>query len=192
MSSEPTKVFFDTESTGLHQHTTLISIGAIAENGETFYAEFADFDCKQVDNWISENVIKHLRFYGSEHKGYNNCSTQLAGTHQAKTEAFGNTHFVKNCFFDWLTEIGDVEMWSDCLAYDWVLFNELIGGAMSIPQNVYYIPFDICTMFKLRGIDPDISREGFTEDMKIQKGAKHNALQDAIIIKACYDKLMKK
>jgi hypothetical protein len=35
-----TKIFFDTEFTGLHQGTTLISIGLISECGKTFYAEF--------------------------------------------------------------------------------------------------------------------------------------------------------
>ena len=32
-------IFFDTEFTGLRKDTTLISIGMIAENGKTFYAE---------------------------------------------------------------------------------------------------------------------------------------------------------
>jgi len=77
-------------------------------------------------------------------------------------------------------------MWSDCLAYDWVLFNDLFGHAFNIPKNVYYIPFDICTLFKLKGIDPDINREEFAG----MQGAKHNALHDAKVIKACYEKLM--
>ncbi len=37
-----TKVFFDTEFTGLRQQTTLISIGLVAETGETFYAELTE------------------------------------------------------------------------------------------------------------------------------------------------------
>ena len=36
------KIFFDTEFTGLHKNTTLISIGLVAENGKKFYAEFND------------------------------------------------------------------------------------------------------------------------------------------------------
>jgi len=39
-----TKIFFDTEFTGLHQNTTLISIGLISECGKTFYAELTDYD----------------------------------------------------------------------------------------------------------------------------------------------------
>jgi hypothetical protein len=81
-----------------------------------------------------------------------------------------------------------VEIWSDCLAYDWVLFNQLWGHAFNIPKNVYYIPFDICTLFKIKGIDPDINREEFAEIQ--EKPEKHNALWDAKVIKACYEKLM--
>lgn len=35
-------IFFDTEFTGLHKDTTLISIGLVSETGEKFYAEFDD------------------------------------------------------------------------------------------------------------------------------------------------------
>lgn len=79
-----------------------------------------------------------------------------------------------------------IEMWSDCLAYDWVLFCELFGGAMSIPPIVYYIPFDLCTLMKMKGVDPDISREEFAE---VEETIKHHACLDAQVIKACYEKL---
>ena len=38
------KLYFDTEFTGLHKNTTLISVGLIAEDGQEFYAEFTDYD----------------------------------------------------------------------------------------------------------------------------------------------------
>ena len=56
------KIFFDTEFTGLHKNTTLISIGMVDENGRTFYAEFSDYYESQCDKWIHENVIKHLKW----------------------------------------------------------------------------------------------------------------------------------
>jgi len=83
-------------------------------------------------------------------------------------------------------------MWSDCLAYDWVLFNNIFGTAFDIPKNVYYIPFDICTLMKIKGVDPDINREDYAySDMPIPETAKHNSLHDAWTIKHCYDKLEK-
>ena len=38
------KIFFDTEFTGLHKDTTLISIGLIDKYGRTLYGEFSDYD----------------------------------------------------------------------------------------------------------------------------------------------------
>lgn len=98
----------------------------------------------------------------------------------------GDKERVAEELIHWLLQFDKIEIWSDCLAYDWVLFCDLFGHAFKIPGNVYYIPFDICTMFKLKGIDPDINREEFAG---IQ-GPKHNALHDAEVIKACYEKLM--
>ena len=66
----------------------------------------------------------------------------------------------------------------------WVLFCDLFGGAMKIPECVYYIPFDLATLFKVKGIDPDINREEYVGI--IAGGNKHNALWDAQMIRACY------
>ena len=57
---QKTKIFFDTEFTGLHQNTTLISIGLVAETGQTFYAELTDYDKNQIDDWLKTNVIDNL------------------------------------------------------------------------------------------------------------------------------------
>lgn len=179
------KIFFDTEFTGLHQQTTLISIGMIDENDNTFYAEFGDYDYLQVDDWLWENVLLHLRFHNNpkSEKGWCNTSFQ-----KGFAESYGNREHVASSVLEWFTTYDYVEMWSDCLAYDWVLFNQLWGHAFNVPKNVYYIPFDICTLFKVKGIDPDIDREKFAE--LTEKPEKHNALWDARVIKDCYNKLM--
>jgi hypothetical protein len=57
-----TKLFLDTEFTGLHQNTTLISLGIISDTGKKFYAEFNDYDDSQIDEWLTDNVLKHLHF----------------------------------------------------------------------------------------------------------------------------------
>jgi hypothetical protein len=174
-----TKIFFDTEFTGLHQNTTLISIGLISECGKTFYAEFNDYNLKQVDPWIQENVINNLQYKGIFQKLD---ETKESISYKSTTEN------IKEKIKTWLAQFEQVEIWSDCLAYDWVLFNQIFGHAFNIPENVYYIPFDICTLFKIKGIDADISREEFIN----MSGnlLKHNALHDAKVIKACYEKLI--
>jgi hypothetical protein len=171
------KVFFDTEFTGLHQKTTLISIGLVAEDGQTFYAELTDYDQSQVDDWLKENVISKL-ILPNEGNGVG-------------VEGFvGDTVFIEKHLKSWITQFDSVEMWSDCLSYDWVLFCQIFGHAFNIPKNVYYIPFDICTLFKAAGIDPDTSREKYGCREHYAEMPKHNALWDARVIKMCYERLM--
>ena len=171
------KIFFDTEFTGLHQRTTLISIGLMSEHGALFYGEFTDYDRDQVDEWVRENVIKNLW-------GKLNPNVKV-----------GRSDYITSFLEDWLksqSRLDDgnqLEMWSDCLAYDWVLFNDLWGNALNIPKCIYYIPFDICTLFKMKGIDPDINRREFA-GIKQGSAKKHNALRDAQVIRACYEKLI--
>jgi hypothetical protein len=174
------RIFFDTEFTGLHKNTTLISIGLVAESGQTFYAEFTDYDESQVDEWIQKNVIDNLM--GLQPIGKPNAPSVLPPNCYC-----GNKKRIAHELTVWLSQFDAVEIWSDCLSYDWVLFNDLFGHAFNIPENVYYIPFDICTLFKIKGIDPDINREEFCGLLDRQK--KHNSLWDAKVINACYDKL---
>ena len=69
------KIYFDTEFTGLHKNTTLISIGLIDEVGRSFYAEFSDYDKYQCDDWIKENVWANLIY--KDHKW----TDEIADTH---------------------------------------------------------------------------------------------------------------
>ena len=193
------KIFFDTEFTGLHQNTSLISIGFVAENGVEFYAEVSDYDKTQVDEWLKENVVKNLYVKDwiiEETKDFTVINkkpskefleTKPKGKIFWKCENFyGEIPFeeLKRHLEAWFRQFETVEIWSDCLAYDWVLFNQIFGHAFNIPKNVYYIPFDICTLMKIKGIDTDISREEFIENSV--EGKKHNALYDAKVIRELY------
>ncbi len=198
-----TRIFLDFEFTGLHQETTPISLGIISDCEKTFYAEFSDYKRRQVDHWIEENVIKKLRFpqpFGekAEHYIASRAKNNPVGNDiyaGYSVELYGNKSDIRKELERWLKQFDRVEVWGDCLAYDWMLFCQIFGHAFNIPKNVYYIPFDLCTLLKSRGVDPDINREDFarggeywyTED-QIQK---HNALWDAKVIKACVDRIEK-
>ncbi len=189
-------LYFDTEFTGLHKDTTLISIGIVSEDGRSFYAELNDYSKNQVDEWIQNNVVNNLKFKPPQNGEYEYNSMQrhennpigIAMNKGYNMELRGNTKEVSEALCEWVKQFEDIKIWSDCLAYDWVLFNHLFGHAFNLPENIYYIPFDICTLFEIKGIDADISREEFINNSI--DGDKHNALYDAQVIKACYDKLM--
>jgi hypothetical protein len=192
-----TKIFFDTEFTGLHQNTTLISIGLIAETGQTFYAELNDYDKSQVDEFLQNNVIKNLLMsepkegeeepYSVVRHHDNPVGNEIYKSYSVELRC--DKKELQNQLRKWLSQFKKVEMWGDCLAYDWVLFCQIFDGALNIPKNVYYIPFDLSTLLVLKGIDPDINREDFALGEYCFEMLKHNALSDARIIKMCYEKL---
>lgn len=191
------KIFFDTEFTGLHKNTTLISIGMVDENGRTFYAEFSDYDKSQCDNWIKENVIYNLKFIKSAQLEY------FVNIHENSWETYGDKEYIKLVLADWLSTYEDVQLVSDCCHYDMVLFIDIFGGAFDIPSNVnpacHDINQDIAKHFKISEKEAfDLSRENIIETynelikthwpnevIKIE-GDKHNSLYDAKVIKEIY------
>jgi hypothetical protein len=192
--------FFDCEFTGLRQDTELISIGLVApamvgDSEKTFYAELTDYSPNKIDDWVQTHVISKLVLnkwdVDRDYHPYSNAVT-LRGTRIELEKAL--SHWISRLIIE--SNCGTVKMWSDCLAYDWVLFCDLmiLNNNQSFPaEEILYIPFDICTLFEDRGINPDIDREKFAfgEVYSEMLKNKHNALWDARVILACHNKLMK-
>lgn len=191
------KIFFDTEFTGLHKNTTLISIGLVDEEGRTFYAEFSDYAAYQCDKWIYENVIKHLKW--SKEGPVEN----FANIYENSWEAYGDKEYIKEVLKDWLSKYDDIQLVSDCCHYDMVLFINIFGDAFCLPNNVnpvcHDINQDIAKHFNISEKEAfDLSREGIIETFneKIKEhwaddvinieGDKHNSLYDAKVIKEIY------
>lgn len=176
------KIFYDSEFTGLHAASTLISVGFVAEGGETFYAEFTDYNRAQCDNWINQHVVAHCRWLAKPE-----AAEVFHRETGMDTECLGDKTQVRGWLTDWLARYKQIEVWSDCHAYDWVLLCELFGGALHMPSQVFYMPMDLVTLFRLKGINPDTDRLRFSG---IKSARRHNALDDARMARACYDKLI--
>ena len=176
------KVFFDTEFTGLHKDTTLISIGCVDENGATFYAELTDYDQSQCDDWIKEHVIAHLKYNGEK------CGSSAAG----HTEISATKEEVKEYLTAWLSNYDEVQFVSDVCHYDMVLLIDIFGHAFKLPKGVnaacHDINQDIAEHYGCSETEAfDKSREGILADYDLAiEGDKHNALYDAQVIKRIY------
>ena len=179
------KIFFDTEFTGLHKNTTLVSLGCVAEDGRTFYAEFTDYDKSQCDGWIKKNVLEFL------------CLNGLGGNEDLKgTKVRGSAEMVKNYLKEWLSGFDSVQFVSDVSHYDFVLLIDLFGTAFDLPENVcaacHDINQDIAQHYGIseRGAF-DKSREEIVAELCSLpiEGVKHNALYDAEVIKAIYQEI---
>lgn len=180
------KVFFDTEFTGLHKGTTLISIGMIAEDGSLFYAELTDYDESQCNEWIKENVIKHLH-----------ANTDVTEPNAVSIFRVGDRTGIKKALQAWLRQFDYIEFVSDVCHYDFVLLIDLFGTAFDLPYNVspscYDINQDIAQTFDVTQAEAfDMPREDILyRHYKCADivGSKHDALYDAKIIRELYQKL---
>ncbi len=177
-------IFLDTEFTGLHKGTSLVSLALVANNGKEFYAEFNDYDSNQVDDWIAANVFSKLEFNEEQTALFENRTT---------FKMKNNKGAVAVKLQEWINQFDFVEIWADVPAYDWVLFCDLFGGALKIPGNIFYAPFDLATAFRLKGlIEPESKNERDVKRFEfagIAPVLQHNALEDARIEKMCFDKL---
>ena len=181
------KIFFDTEFTGLHKNTYLISIGIIAENGHSFYGEITNYDKSQVDDWIQENVINNLK-----HNGHH-----IIEETKESYEISMNFEDVSFALNKWLKQFDTVEWVSDVCHYDMVLLIDLLtnhGSALDLPYGkinsaCHDINQDIAEAYHISEILAfDKSREEILKESKIEiTGEKHNSLYDAKVIKAIYD-----
>lgn len=201
-------VYFDTEFTGLRKDTSLISIGLVSSDGDTFYAEFTDYNSEYVDKWIQHNVIDKLI----------HPETVLDGSHWTME---GKTADIRENLWEWLARFKKegklIQFVSDVSHYDFVLLVDLLLGdrtltAIDLPREIspccLDINQDIAT--SIQRIKPDdITDEEFNKNFvpvyaafdmsreELVSGIKsfncdvnkHNALYDAMVIRAIHQHL---
>lgn len=113
------RFYLDTEfiENGPNEPLRLISIGIVCENGRTFYAENADCPLEKANPWVQENVIPHLepeRF------------ALPLSTLRERVLGF----VMKQVNAD-----QDIEFWGYYSDYDWVIFAQLFGTMMDLPEG---------------------------------------------------------
>lgn len=196
-------LFFDTEFTGLHKDTTLISLGIVdeSEHPRVFYAEFTDYDRTQVDDWVNANVIKNL-ILGDMADGevFEGKRGDLDGTYVK-----GNKEFIRDEFCKWATKYyshaQSIQMVSDVCHYDFVLFIDLWNHAFNLPEKI--VPYckdineDIAKALSITYRKAfDYSREKLfktllklndVKDLALPANMQHNALYDAYQIATIFE-----
>lgn len=186
------KIFVDFEMTGLTMKDKPISIGIVAENGNSFYAEFNDYDVDSCSDWVRENVIENLKYNDNE---------TMFGHIDDNIYMKGSTDYIADHLQLWLEENCElpVEFIGDCCHYDFCHFLELFGGALgeNTSKFVYPTMYDINPLIAIMdgGLNDyeafNVNREEFLLrrfNVAIDNIRKHNSLYDALIIKLIYDK----
>lgn len=195
------KLFFDTEFTGLHKNTTLISVGIVAEDGRKFYAVLNDFDRTQCTQWIKKNVLKGvvedllcipvslIEDIGED------------GKYRDFWIVSGNKRLVSihlNRWLNWIGGYDSIQFVSDVCHYDFALLIDLItngGTALDLPGNIspvcHDMNQDIARFYKVTDAEAfDMSREEIMSYVcgqdYIVTGDKHDAMYDAEVMRAIW------
>lgn len=173
-------IFIDTEFTGEHQNTTLVSLGLVTLTGEKLYLTLNDYDRSQVTDWLKENVLVDI-------DAENSIDSVTAAK---KLEAFLSGY----------SEGQKIYVVSAGLMQDLTLFFELFKFCRGETNRQFHLlhdlpdylqhhcGIDLNTLFRVAGMSPSISREEFAG---ISNAKRHNALSDAEVVRLCYLKLIK-
>ncbi|MEM8584688.1 MAG: 3'-5' exoribonuclease [Bacteroidota bacterium] len=145
-----TRLFLDTEFSSLSQQAELLSIALIDENQRWFYGVFDEPEWSKLSDWHQEHVVPYLAFSQEQYVNIPGDGTYIKLDRENIIEALGQ----------WLSHYQEVQIWADVPAYDWVLFCELFGGALSLPKPIHYVVRDLATLLEAKGYDIDIDRWG--------------------------------
>lgn len=188
-------LFFDTEFTGLHKNTTLISLGIVSEDGKKFYAEFTDYDEIQCNDWIKENVIKNLKLSGM------GIGVSDTDENPPLRIVMGDKRYIYQEMNEWIQQFGIIQFVSDVCHYDFVLLIDLLtngGTALDLPENIsavcHDLNMDIARHYHISDREAfDMSREKIMNDLcgseDVAAGDKHNSLYDAEVIRAIWKEI---
>ncbi|NJL79176.1 MAG: hypothetical protein HC917_10590 [Richelia sp. SM2_1_7] len=166
---------------------------------KTIYCEFTDFNEYKCDDWVKENVVSKLYLKDLD-----------LSNNDSECQMISTTENISKALKQWLSQFEEIEFWADFdvidkpmlidLIADWNYTDvdkEKIGLPIHLPNIRYDQFFDLHTVFKIKGIDTDISREEFSGIIhKVillpfsNYNQTHNALFDAYISWLCYNKLM--
>lgn len=188
------KIYFDTEFTGLKKDTTLVSIGLITEDNESFYAELTDFDKSYKDEWFVNNVLNNLLL--DKEKNAKKKTPEFF-VYTTKEEYFiadktvrGTKNEVSYELYRWLKDFVSIQLVSDVCHYDMVLFIDLFGGAFDMLPSITPACHDInqdiaefCKITEREAFEKNREKLLLENGIQLPKGKKHNSMYDAKIIK---------
>lgn len=153
------RFFLDTEFDDNGRTIELISIGIICEDGRELYRISSEFSEEKCNQWVKDNVLN-----------------QLEGPRHTRAE-------IRDHIKAFVLGSGYPEFWGYYADYDWVVFCQLFGSMIDLPEGWPQYCMDV-KQFAVQTGMPHINKiVPPPEDA-------HNALADAKWTFAMYKKLI--
>lgn len=156
------KFWFDTEFLENGHTIELISIGVVAEDGRTLYAEVPNaLELASKTRWLYANVMPHL-------------TQRLLVDHTSLQHTYHRWQ-IAGQLIDFMGEAP--EIWAYYADYDWVALCQIYGTMMDLPKGWPMYCRDIKQWADMLG-NPKLPK---------QIGVEHNALADAWWAKGAWE-----
>lgn len=176
------KYFLDTE---FIEHTggiDLVSIGIVCEDGREFYAESCDFDPRDADPWVKNNVLSKLVWWG---RWPNVEPAPVLFKFDGVKSIYGHEENIRLGLDEFFTRDQDKKQFFAYFAdYDWVVFCRLYGRMIDLPKDFSKWCIDLKQMMWERQLDSD-----WKQRVCPDPEGEHNALVDARWNKKLYEEL---
>lgn len=155
------KYFIDTDfiERGPRFPIALISIGIVAEDGRTLYMVSSEFDPNDAYQWVKDHVLSHIEMEFDDDRS--------------------SLSYIAESVRQFVAWSGDEkpEFWGYYCDYDWVVFCQMFGAMMDLPQGWPMYCRDI------KQLCDDLGNP----NLPPHTNAEHNALDDAIWNKQAYE-----
>jgi hypothetical protein len=149
----------------------LISIGIVCEDGRSLYRISSEFNPKDADKWVKDNVISKLQ------KDYMNLRSNKEIVRDIK-EFMGYKPEWTDYGSDEFTNDKNIEIYAYYADYDWVLFCSLFGRMIDLPKGMPMYCKDLKQIFDEKIHIKCRETVKQSDDYPKQLNA-HNALDDA-------------
>lgn len=193
-----TMYFYDTEFIENGETIDLISIGIVADDGRELYLQSTEFNAKNAEPWVKENVLgslfpcPHINSVVLQHemkahiKGqctFINPAKDIVGPHGIKLP-----ELILNADCPWRTreeikqeiiafmnpeKYGQPELWGYYSAYDHVAFCQLFGVMMDLPTGYPMYTNDLMQLCAI------VKGKDFPLQEFVKQENEHNAQDDA-------------
>lgn len=170
------KFWFDTEfiENGPTEPIKLISIGIVSEDGREYYAESAETNLRNANEWVWNNVIPHLK------------SDIVERPMRTMTRPI-ETYLASGCAKNHNQIASDIRMfvgtspefWAYYADYDWVVLCQLYGTMMDLPDTWPMYCRDLKQKMDDIEIDHETTMSHLVKQQVAQPENAHNALEDA-------------
>jgi hypothetical protein len=175
-----TRFYLDTEFIEDGKTIELISIGMVSSEGHEYYAINRDCHFERADEWVRTNVLAKLPWpwpMATQHD-FRGSAMPVLREH-LDTPPWSPLSAIKPELLAFIRQHPPpYEFWAYFADYDWVVFCQLFGRMIDLPDG---FPMFCCDLKQ------EMKRQGIRREELPPIANEHDALSDARWVKRCFE-----